>query len=153
MTLDIKENPRASLSYMLFLRRDKLRARADSFKNTVKLTELKLSLTNKLISLNKPQIQRMGFEELGALSRQQIFSKKLKMQLDNSTHEKRREQSKMDEDNESTKESIARTNIVERMYEWRKSSPEEKRRILEKQRRERLAKQQANYEAEVGKQL
>ncbi|CAD6999004.1 unnamed protein product [Ceratitis capitata] len=166
MELNIKENPSASLNYILFLRRDKLSTRANAFKTTIKLTELKLSLTNKLISLNKPQIQYMGFQELRALSRQQIFSKKLetaigqlysrkKARPDEKKHTletqcserlakqqaKSDEHRKMGEGNESAKVCTARTNIVERMYEWRKLSPEERRRMLAKQRHERLAKQ------------
>ncbi|CAD6999077.1 unnamed protein product [Ceratitis capitata] len=165
MEFNLKENPSASLSYMLFLRRDKLRTRANSFKKIVKLIELKLFLTNKLTSLNKPKIQHMGFEELTALNRQQIFSSHLKntlgqlYELKKASPEMKKyvlekqcskwlakqqaksdKQRKPDEANESTKACTARTNIIECMHEWRKSSPEERRQMLAKQRRERLAK-------------
>ncbi|CAD6999103.1 unnamed protein product [Ceratitis capitata] len=73
MEFNTKEYSDTSLSYLVLQHREQLKNHRKSFKKTLKLTELKLSLTNKLISLNKSQIQHMSSEELRVLNRQQIF--------------------------------------------------------------------------------
>lgn len=71
-----------TLSYMLFVHRNKLRSRAKRFTKMLSLVQTKLYITDTLISETKKHLyQQRGLDDLGTLNREQLFCNRLKKKV------------------------------------------------------------------------